>query len=290
MKRAIAVLLVALMVSVLAGVLLVSLAAANPYYHGGYVAPPGNVNPPVITIYSPQNNTAYVTKTVFLSFSVNVGSSPYSTWISRISYRRDLEVDSISVYEDSEGNFYTRKNSMQICCSFQELTEGKHTVKIHATESGAFLVAAEFTTYLFTIDNYLTIDFFVHTIGPNVSVVSLENNRTYSAADIPLFFMVNEPLSKISYSLDGLANVTVSGNTTLTGLSSGQHSLLVHVWDNFGAVGLSETVSFTVEPVTFPVESFSTISIAFVIVAPCAVVFFGLSAYLVRRNKRRRTG
>jgi hypothetical protein len=39
-------------------------------------------------------------------------------------------------------------------------------------------------------------------------------------------------------------NVTIAGNTTLTGLSSSVHNLTVYAWDEAGNIGSSETITF----------------------------------------------
>ena len=47
--------------------------------------------------------------------------------------------------------------------------------------------------------------------------------------------------------VDNVSNVTVAGNCTLTELSDGRHSLTVYAWDIVGNIGVSETVTFTVD-------------------------------------------
>jgi parallel beta-helix repeat protein len=79
---------------------------------------------------------------------------------------------------------------------------------------------------------------------PTISVVSPEN-KTYTVKDVPLTFTVSEPASWIRYSLDGQANVTIAGNTTLTGLSDGPHSLVVYAKDVAGNTGASERTFFS---------------------------------------------
>jgi nitrous oxidase accessory protein len=64
--------------------------------------------------------------------------------------------------------------------------------------------------------------------------------------DIPLRFTVNEPVSWMAYSLDNRANVTLSGNTTLTRLIEGSHSLVVYVKDADGNSYSSDWVYFKV--------------------------------------------
>jgi hypothetical protein len=119
------------------------------------------------------------------------------------------------------------------------------------------------------------------TVPPAIVVVSPEN-KTYNVTDFSLAFTLNKPAVWMCYSLDGQENVTVSGNTTLSGLSNGLHSLVVYANDTFGNMGASENVNFTVAtPETFP----TILLIGFVIVA-VAVVGFGLLVYLKKRSWR----
>jgi hypothetical protein len=59
-------------------------------------------------------------------------------------------------------------------------------------------------------------------ILPNVTLL-LPQEGKFNTSDVPLDFAVNQPVSQITYSLDGQENVTVTGNTTLTGLANGNH-------------------------------------------------------------------
>ena len=101
-------------------------------------------------------------------------------------------------------------------------------------------------------DNYplmepVVIPEFPDTTPPTISIVSPEN-KTYIAKDVPLTFTVSKSTSWIGYSLDGQANVTITGNTTLTGLPDGPHSLVVYATDTYGNTGAAETIYFTTIP------------------------------------------
>lgn len=63
---------------------------------------------------------------------------------------------------------------------------------------------------------------------------------------IPLRFAVNEPVSWMAYSLDNKANVTLTGNTTLTVSFMGSHSLVVYARDADGNTYSSNLVNFKV--------------------------------------------
>lgn len=66
------------------------------------------------------------------------------------------------------------------------------------------------------------------------------------AANVALTFAISEIASWMGYSLDGQGNVTIVGNTTLTGLSDGSHQVIVYADDTLGNMGASQTVYFTV--------------------------------------------
>ncbi len=51
----------------------------------------------------------------------------------------------------------------------------------------------------------------------------------------------------MGYNLDGQANTTITGNTTLTGLLDGSHYVVVYANDTAGNMGASNTVYFTVD-------------------------------------------
>jgi N-acetylneuraminic acid mutarotase len=117
------------------------------------------------------------------------------------------------------------------------------------------------------------------TVPPVVSVVSPEN-MAYNMSSVPLTFAVNKPTPWIGYSLDGQAKVTITGNTTLTGLSNGLHNLTVYANDTFGNAGASETITFSIsQPEPFP----TTLVVAST--ASVAVVCVGILVYFTKFKK-----
>jgi N-acetylneuraminic acid mutarotase len=106
-------------------------------------------------------------------------------------------------------------------------------------------------------------------------------NQTYANSNVSLVFAVDKPVNWSSYSLDGKANVTITGNATLSGLSSDLHNVTVYARDEFGNVGASETIGFSVAEASFPV-----VPVAVASVASLAVVGVGLMVYFRRRNHR----
>jgi hypothetical protein len=76
--------------------------------------------------------------------------------------------------------------------------------------------------------------------------ISSPQGKTYDTSDIPLTFSVNGQNAMLSYVLDGQQAVVITGNTTLTKLTTGPHNITVYASNSAGQVGTSETILFTV--------------------------------------------
>jgi hypothetical protein len=111
---------------------------------------------------------------------------------------------------------------------------------------------------------------------PNITLLSPQN-ETYRISDVPLNFTVDDDVLIFKYSLDGGENVYIMGNSTLTDVAYGCHSITVYVKDRFKNVGASETLFFTVE------EPFPTSLVVTVSVITLVVVF---AVFLLIRNHK----
>ncbi len=163
---------------------------------------------PSVLILSPQNLT-YHSSSVPLTFTVSESTS----WVG---YSLDGQSNTTAT-----GN------------TTISVADGKHRIAVYANNSFGNMGSSGII--------YFSID----TISPTVTVLSPQN-ATYSSDYVPLTFTVSEPVSWMGYSLDSGANVTVSGNATLT-LADGAHRVVVYANDTFGNMGSSATVSFTVD-------------------------------------------
>jgi hypothetical protein len=173
--------------------------------------------------------------------------------------------------------------------SITGLKDGSHVIKIRASSGEDYNEGQVF----FTIDS----------TPPTISNISVEN-MTYSKTDLTLNCTINERTSWIAYSLDNQANVTIKGyiiterpswmayglddrinvtmqgNTTLTDLAEGSHSLIIYANDTAGNIGASETITFTIAtPESFPIMPV-TASIATV-----TIVSVGLLVYFKKRGR-----
>ena len=115
-------------------------------------------------------------------------------------------------------------------------------------------------------------------IMPTVNLVSPES-VTSSIRNVSVNFIPNKQMSWIGYSLDGLENITISGNLTLTDLPFGTHNITVYAIDGYGNQNSSQTISFTIkEPEYFPT--------LLVIVASISIVFICLVVIMFRRHQK----
>ena len=247
---------------------MVGYAAANPYYFNGEVSPDPQTYPPIITIASPNNNTACNTSRVPLTFNV---AAPYSTTASsttviRVIYETDWQKEAISVLHESQ-----EQPSFNLQLS--NIPEGQHKILIKAVGYAFYLNEKELSYKEARISSTAVIIFTMDRTAPSVLALPPENISTTSP--IPLNLTVNEAHSKIAYSLNGQQNVTITGNTTLPQLTVGQYNLTYYVWDYAGNIGSYET-SFNViskEPEqTFPTLLVETTSIG--LIALTAIVGF----------------
>jgi nitrous oxidase accessory protein NosD len=122
-------------------------------------------------------------------------------------------------------------------------------------------------------------EFYAPKIPPKISVLS-PVNQAFNESSVPLLFTVDKQAVWIGYSLDGQDNVTISGNTTLTGLPNGDHNVTVYATDQFGNTGASETIYFTLEvPEPFPT------TLVIVSLTSMAVAIVGLLVYFKKRKR-----
>jgi len=113
---------------------------------------------------------------------------------------------------------------------------------------------APYTINSNNIDHYpLTVPY--ETEPPTISVLSPEN-KTYAVNDVALTFTLDEAAFWMGYSLDGAANSTITGNSTLSSLSDGLHQVVVYANDSAGNMGASNMVYFIVD-ITPPIGSIS---------------------------------
>jgi hypothetical protein len=272
---------------------------ANPYFHGEpefkEVLPPVGIEPPTISILTPENNTVYASSNITINFDVILTRDINNDGIHDMNDVKSLhDLDRVyynSSWQSNVNNvdiprytFADNKVTSKYSIKIEGLPEGPQWFEIYAVGIGSYATGNEIKDRTFTVyyDRYkLTgssmVNFTIDTTPPIISALSVEN-KTYSTSNVTLNVMVNEPVSQVSYSLDGQDNVTVAGNTTLTDLPEGEHNLTVCVLDLAGNTGNWETIYFSVED-PFP----TTMVIA--PIASVAIIGSGLLVYFKKRKK-----
>jgi len=175
--------------------------------------------PPTISILSPENKT-YNANNVPLNFTVNESTS----WTG-------FSLDS------QENVTITGNTTISV-------SDGTHAIILYANNTDGNMGSSGAV--------YFTVD----TVFSNIEILSPQN-KTYSTNIVSLDFTVGEATSWIGYSLDGQANETIAGSTTLPVLSDGSHHVVVYANDTFGNMGFSDTIYFTVDTVSPNIEILS---------------------------------
>jgi hypothetical protein len=120
---------------------------------------------------------------------------------------------------------------------------------------------------------------------PDQSIsIQSPQNTTYTTTDIQLNFTAPKSVKWTRYSLDGQANVTITGNTTLTELANGCHNLTLYIDDSLGNTRPSETITFTIakpEPQPEPFPTLLVTSVSGVAITGAAVCVY---YYRKKRN------
>ena len=117
-----------------------------------------------------------------------------------------------------------------------------------------------------------------------ISIVSPQN-KTYTVNSVSLTFTVSETTTWTGYSLDGQANVTVTGDATLSGLAESVHRLTVYATDTDGNES-SETVYFTIGQGAEPPQS-ESFPITWIAAAIGAVAVVGVALIYFLKIKKK---
>lgn len=239
-----------------------------------------------VTIQSPENKT-YNENNVTLSFTIesdlslaesirgsglplflrhgvvlDYNTSKLDTIIN--SYQYWNLPDNVPVTLSASGNGYVGNATLT------DLSQGPHNVTVW--------IRADQSMISYSIYRWAILSTVSFSVAPQITVLSPET-QAYNVSDVPLDLTVEETFSKIEYSLDGQSNVTINGNTTLTWLPNGDHSVIVYATDEFGNTGVSKTAYFTVE------APFPTALVVAVSVATIVLVGVGLLIYFKKRKK-----
>ncbi len=115
---------------------------------------------------------------------------------------------------------------------------------------------------------------------PSIKLIN-PTETDYSAGEIALDFVIDKRPTWIGYSLDGQNNITITGNTTLTNLKTGTHSITIYTTDFYQNTGASKTIDFKFS------QAFPTAIVIALISAIVSVVVVYLILYRKYRRPRR---
>jgi hypothetical protein len=266
MKRRLRVFSLVVAVLLLIGTQAAEAVYANPWAFSAQINAPSGVVPPVISVSSPQNNALYSEE---YTISVSVEKAQYGDYFSDI-YEVTYTIDnkSVTAYDTAVLGLSSYNTSF----AGPNLTTGNHTLTVKATG----ILYKPMRDY-FLVDKTVTLYFFTHR-APSIKLLTNQSANN-PVSSFSLNFTVDEPTSWLGYSLDNSRNVTIGANTTLTGLSVGNHSLVIFGNSTFGDMARSETTNFTAKDpeATLPLVVIAPVAFAIIFV-------LGLGLYFKRRR------
>jgi hypothetical protein len=267
--------------------------------------PDAQTQPPTMTMFEPENLTSYYSDTLNISFTAETGKSPtaYKTSIIKVYYTADWLTNKTTIVNSyiNEYDFITGTSlsnyTHNLCLN--EIPKGRHTVTVTAVEMGLyerndgpswfdyFHMEVSATIQINKQNDCIEVSgvYVDNRPPPLITNISLENT-TYNSSDVPLNFTVNGVVSEVEYSLDSAENVTIPGNTVLTGLTNGNHTLTLYAVDKTGHTETSETVFFSVA-VPEPLPVWYVVAVSIVVIGTVLVIL--LSFQIKRRDRRKGT-
>jgi parallel beta-helix repeat protein len=214
-------------------------------------------------------------------FTLYGTDSIYHVEAGNMVYANNLVGNSIQVQAHSYE--HTGENNSTDIISWDNGYVGNHWSDYQSKYPNASEVDASGigdTPYVFDTDNmdrYPLLES-ISTGPPIISVLS-PLAQIYNETSVSLVFALGKLVNWTGYSLDGKENVTVVGNVTLSGLSSGLHNVTVYMEDLLGRTGVSDTVWFNVA------EPFPVVPVVVASVTTVAVVGVGLLVYFKKRKR-----
>ena len=275
MKRKVptAIIVFAFIVSFVAGIQTLEVAKANYF------------PPPSIEIFSPIPAPG-VHSNASVQLNVRVNILPSEPDITFIRYSLDSKAnitltnltreDNVWYWTTTKGVFAQGK-AFSAESILGNLADGNHTLTVYAHYADGKEMSRSRD---FTVDT--------HYKYPMAVILSPEN-KTYATTEVPLIWTCDEEILSANYFLDEplYGAITLSGNTTLAGLTNGTHTITVYVFTERGQAN-SQTVHFTVSPeVQQQTEPFPTTFVAAICGASVAIIGIGLLLYFNKRDRGR---
>jgi hypothetical protein len=240
-----AVLILALLFTVVAGTQIVEVTEAN-FFIG-----------PSVWIDSPSSGVVYTNTSVPLHVAAIVQAD--SPEIVRFLYCVD-ENSNVTLTNLNKtgtvGGYEFHTESV-----LKNLAEGNHTLKVYSQDASGEEMSG-------------SVEFIIDTHFKSPLLVLSPKNITYTISEVPLTFVCSEEITSADYLLDGIGEGPISGNLTLAELPIGVHEITVVVWTVRGF--FSQTLYFSIsEPEPFPIGPVLGVTvIAIVLVCASLLLYF----------------
>ena len=268
-KSAVLLLILTLVVSITASFLSVK---ANPYFPPEVPAPESLHL--IISMASPTWNAVYTNGTINACFNITVeGPSSINKSLRLTTYQGDwMHENGWAPWPKSTHTMYFHPFNFSIT----NIPFGEHSIYFTANVQGIFSLENG-SVRAYSLEKTRTIKFSMRA-NPIITFESHQNATVETSAS-PLNFTVDHPVTEMAYCLDGQESIPISGNTTLTGLSNGQHNVTVYATDEYGYTGVSDILFFNVNAPEFPT------TLAVTSIAVIAVIGMGILVYFKKYRK-----
>ena len=245
-----------------------------------------------VTIVSPSNGSVYNNNLLRLKVSSNVQADifpPHGPYPPNATVSANYNLDG-SLNESIPMQYQYVQFGVGLftgSVNLPPLSEGSHTLVVFS-KSEEFNVNTLGSYYPdFVVQDQRIVYFKVNLgIPPVISNLSIEN-KTYPTNTLTLNFTANNPTNNptfwMGYKLDNQSIAALVENKTLTGLSNGEHSIVVYANDTFGNMG-SQTINFTVDKPQM--EILGNTFIITIIAVPAAIVCIAVGLLLFRRHRK----
>ncbi len=240
-----------------------------------------------INITSPQNDGNYSNE-IPLIFSLEVtgmfgqfGNVGYSIDGGIVTSVRNF-IDK-TVNQTGIPDWYCWTTTASASVVLPKLFEGVHNVTVYY--GWQYLgVPQNPSLERFEVFSLKTVEFIVDRSPPAITQLSIVN-QTYNNPDVPLSFCIDSEPSWIAYDLDNKGNITIQGNTTITNLTSGSHSIVIFANDTSGNIGKTGIIEFHVKS-EVPVATIDVgiIAVALVIVGVGVLFLIYFAKYCKKPN------